>query len=265
MTNLAHKSEIIELLYLLADDDFIHAYRGSEWLGLAPHIEEDVAFSSINQDTMGHATILYRLLEELGEGKADDLSHLRLPEQFRNAIILEEKNGTGEYMASPNYDWAFTVIRHCFYDIAKKVRLESLKQSSYEPLAHAARKMLTEQVYHLMHWKVWFNQLMMSTDEARERMEDAITRVWEDFGGVLTLGPQSEKFVAAGLIADEKILKQQFLDQVQELFREVNFSLDSDPQMTRGDGRNGQHTKDLDHALKILSEVYVSDPQATGW
>ncbi|TCP29253.1 ring-1,2-phenylacetyl-CoA epoxidase subunit PaaC [Scopulibacillus darangshiensis] len=261
----SNKQELTELIYQLADDDFIHAHRGSEWLGLAPHIEEDVAFSSINQDTMGHATMYYRILSELGEGKADDLSHLRKKEQFRNAIILEEKNGTGEYLDSPNYDWAFTVIRHLFYDVAKKIRLESLKQSSYEPLADAARKMLTEQYYHLLHWKIWFKQLMTSTEEARDRMETAIKRVWKDFGGVLTLGPHAEKMVSAGLIEDEAALRERFIDQIQELFNEVNYSIDNEPLMIRGDGRNGEHTEDLEHALKTLSEVYVSDPQATGW
>lgn len=54
------KPALTSLLYQLADDDFILAYRGSEWLGLAPHIEEDVAFSSISQDTMGHAAMFYR-------------------------------------------------------------------------------------------------------------------------------------------------------------------------------------------------------------
>ena len=49
----------------------------SEWLGLAPHIEEDVASSSISQDSMGHAAIFYKLLEELGEGNADALAHAR--------------------------------------------------------------------------------------------------------------------------------------------------------------------------------------------
>ena len=43
------------------------------WLGLVPHIEEDVAYSSITQNTMGHAAINYGLLEELGEGKLDNL------------------------------------------------------------------------------------------------------------------------------------------------------------------------------------------------
>lgn len=66
--NADYKEALLSLLYQLADDDFILAYRGSEWLGLAPHIEEDVAFSSINQDTMGHATMFYHLLEELGKG-----------------------------------------------------------------------------------------------------------------------------------------------------------------------------------------------------
>ena len=46
-------------------------------LGLAPHIEEDVASSSISQDSMGHAAMYYKLLEELGAGNADDLAHLR--------------------------------------------------------------------------------------------------------------------------------------------------------------------------------------------
>ena len=69
-----YKKALIELLFQLADDDFLFAYRGSEWLGLAPHIEEDVASSSISQDSMGHVAIFYKLLEELGAGKADGFS-----------------------------------------------------------------------------------------------------------------------------------------------------------------------------------------------
>ncbi|MBM7643845.1 ring-1,2-phenylacetyl-CoA epoxidase subunit PaaC [Scopulibacillus daqui] len=254
-----------ELLYQLADDDFIHAHRGSEWLGLAPHIEEDVAFSSINQDTMGHAAMYYKLLEDLGEGKADDLSHRRKPEQYRNAIILEERNGSGEYLESPQYDWAFTVIRHFFYDVSKKIRLESLKQSSYEPLSEAARKILTEQYYHLMHWEVWFKQLMTSTAKARKKMEAAIFKVWDDFGGVLTLGPYGDEMVKAGLIEDEEVLKTRFTERMQKYFQSVDFKLVTEPQMKRGDGRAGVHTPDLEHALSTLSEVYVSDAEAAGW
>lgn len=253
-----------ELLYQLADDDFIHAFRGSEWLGLAPHIEEDVAFSSINQDTMGHAALYYHHLEELGEGNANDISHLREPIAYRNAVLLEEKNGEGEYQESPHYDWAFTVIRHLFYDMAKKIRLDSMKHASYEPLSHIAKKISTEQTYHLMHWETWFKQLMLSTTEARKRMESAIERVWDDLEGLLVLGPLEEDMVQAGLIEHELLLKERFLTKVRALFEQVNYRLDQDPKMLKGNGRIGEHTTDLNHALNILSEVYRSNP-VTSW
>ncbi|HET7628872.1 MAG TPA: 1,2-phenylacetyl-CoA epoxidase subunit PaaC [Bacillales bacterium] len=262
----ADNEALIELLYQLADDDFIHAHRGSEWLGLAPHIEEDVAFSSINQDTMGHAVMYFRLLEELGEGKIDDISHLRGPEHYRNAVILERKNGPGEYIEKPEYDWAFTVVRHLFYDTAKKIRLDSLKQSRYEPLAVAARKIVTEQYYHLLHWQLWFKQLMTSTDTAREKMEAAIAKVWADFGGMLTFGPRGEEMAAAGLIESEALLEKRWLKKIETLFREVDYPMPGDaPGMQHGNGRNGEHTEDLPHALNTLSAVYKSDEQAKAW
>ncbi|MGV3489577.1 MAG: 1,2-phenylacetyl-CoA epoxidase subunit PaaC [Tuberibacillus sp.] len=261
-----YKKALTELLYQLADDNFIHAFRGSEWLGLAPHIEEDVAFSSINQDTMGHAVMYYKLLEELGEGKADDLAHLRSSDSFRNAVLLEFKNGTGEYLESPDYDWAFTVVRHLFYDLFKKIRLNALKRSSYEPLAQAARKILTEQTYHLMHWKTWFSQLMLSTEEARLRMEKALERCWQDMGGVLTLGQYGEDMTAFGLIASEDELKTEWMAEMMSLFSKVHYQKpERGPAIVSGNGRNGEHHSDLDHALNILSEVYRGDPQATGW
>ncbi|GAB3043773.1 1,2-phenylacetyl-CoA epoxidase subunit PaaC [Virgibacillus ainsalahensis] len=256
---------ICELLYQLADDNFIHSYRGSEWLGLAPHIEEDVAFSSISQDTMGHAAMYYQLLEDLGEGNINDISHKRDPENFRNAIILEEVNGPGNYLKEPEYDWAFTVVRHLFFGVFKEIRLESLKQSSYEPLTHAAVKISTEQYYHLMHWKTWFNQLMSSTDEARERMERAIQRVWDEFDGVISLGKYSNDISDLDFIAPEEELRTQWLKSIQQLFAEVDFSIEGAPGMKSGNGRNGEHTDDLNEALNVLTEVYNSDLEAVAW
>jgi ring-1,2-phenylacetyl-CoA epoxidase subunit PaaC len=258
------KEALIELLYQLADDDFIMAFRGSEWLGLAPHIEEDVAFSSISQDMMGHASLYYHLLEDLGEGESDQIAHLRSPDKMRNAIILEEVNGQGTYLKEPDYDWAFTVVRNYFYAVHKQIRLDSLRQSAYEPLAEAARKIMTEQYYHLMHWDIWFKQLMTSTDEAKSRMSTAIDKVWKDFGGVLTLGPLYENIVKANFIDDEAVLKKRWTNKMEEVFSEIGHVYPGEPRMERGNGRSGVHTDDLKQALQTLSEVYATNP-AAGW
>ena len=46
----------------MADDEFVVGFRDSEWTGIAPMLEEDVAFSSLAQDEIGHARLLYELL-----------------------------------------------------------------------------------------------------------------------------------------------------------------------------------------------------------
>ena len=256
---------IAELIYQLADDNFIHAYRGSEWLGLAPHIEEDVAYSSINQDTMGHAAMYYELLEALGEGPLNDISHSRSAEDFRNAVILEEVNGTGTYLDQPKYDWAFTVVRQLFFSVLKQIRLESLNKSSYEPLVHASRKIQTEQYYHLMHWQTWFIQLMSSTEGARNRMERAIRRVWRDFGGAITLGRYAKEISELNLIESEEVLEEEWMKRISKIFDQVDFTIEGKPGMERGNGRNGEHTKDLVDALNVLGEVYNSDKEVVSW
>ena len=49
------------VLLELADDELIIGWRDSEWTGIAPTLEEDVAFSSIAQNEIGHARALYEL------------------------------------------------------------------------------------------------------------------------------------------------------------------------------------------------------------
>jgi ring-1,2-phenylacetyl-CoA epoxidase subunit PaaC len=261
--NEDYKEALLSLLYQLADDDFILAYRGSEWLGLAPHIEEDVAFSSINQDTMGHATMFYQLLEELGEGDQDHLAHGRKATERRNAIILEEVNGPGNYMEEPRYDWAFAVVRHYFYSVAKKVRIDALKNSSYEPLADMAIKINTELYYHLLHWKTWFIQLMNAGGEARARMNKAIERVLDEFQGVLTLGPMGKEMSLMDLIEGEESLKKRWEMAIQPVFQSSQLSFPPIVSMKKGNGRLGEHTPELDTALSTLSEVYNTNPAAS--
>ncbi|MFE4074672.1 1,2-phenylacetyl-CoA epoxidase subunit PaaC [Peribacillus sp. YIM B13477] len=256
---------IKELLLQLADDDFIHSYRGAEWLGLAPHIEEDVASASISQDTMGHSAIYYKLLDELGEGDADKLAHDRPAKERRNAIILELVNGPGHYMKDPDYDWAFAVVRNYFYTQAKAIKVQSLHSCSYEPLAEVAQKVQMELYYHLMHWKTWFVQLLGSGHlEAVSRMKAAIGKTMPDFAGVFSLGQYGEEMVELGLIEGEAVLQKKWIEAITPIFESVGLAATIQIGMARGDGRNGQHTEDLEKALETLSEVYASD-KAASW
>ncbi|MGY0692451.1 1,2-phenylacetyl-CoA epoxidase subunit PaaC [Virgibacillus sp. FSP13] len=255
----AYLEALTELIYQLADDDFIVSFRGSEWLGLAPHIEEDVAFSSITQNTMGHASMYYDLLEELGEGQADVLAHERPGNERRNAVYLEKRNGDGSYLDEPYFDWALTVVRHYFYEVLKKIKLEEISKSSYVPLANIAQKILMEQPYHLAHWKLWIQQLQQSSEDAQSRIHSRIVEAWQEFGDALEIGEKADAMVAHELIASEAFLKKQWQQEVEAIVASVP---ESPLGKQLGNGRNKEHTADLDHAIKTFAEVYESDKEA---
>ena len=58
-----------ELLLALADDELVIGYWDSEWTGIAPMLEEDVAMTSLATDELGHARAFYTLLGELDRSR----------------------------------------------------------------------------------------------------------------------------------------------------------------------------------------------------
>src|SRR5262249_105718 len=81
----------------LADDELILGWRNSEWTGIAPLLEEDVAFSSIAQNEIGHARAWYELAaRELGT-TADELAFDRRPEEYRCSRLRAPPRGAGAH------------------------------------------------------------------------------------------------------------------------------------------------------------------------
>ncbi len=149
-------------LLALADDELMMGHRASEWTGLGPLLEADLALSSIAQDEMGHALLLYTLLHEgFGLPDPDQLVYYRPAAEFRNAIFCELPRG----------DWGEAVVRHFLYDLAEQIRWEALTHSTYAPLAVIAKKILPEERYHLIHGQTWMKRLAQGTDESHKRMQ----------------------------------------------------------------------------------------------
>ncbi|SMO92295.1 1,2-phenylacetyl-CoA epoxidase subunit PaaC [Melghirimyces algeriensis] len=244
---------LTELLYQLADDELCLGHRDSEWLGLAPDIEGDVAFSSIAQDEVGHAVFYLERLHELGEAKPDQLAFFRGPGERRNAILLEQPNG----------DWARTIVRHFLYDIFDDIRMEALLQSSFHSLAQGVVKIRREEHYHLLHHKMWFTRLAQAGGEARQRMEQAVSEVWMEVGGLFSLGEVEEEMLHYGLIAcGSEGLAQRWAERMRPLFDEAGLNWPGMPVKPKRDGRKGEHTKDLERLIQTMSEVVGSDPDA---
>jgi ring-1,2-phenylacetyl-CoA epoxidase subunit PaaC len=127
-----------------------------------PHLEEDLAFSSIAQDEMAHARLLYGLaLPLMGDGWDEDRLALgRDPAGYRNAVLCER----------PNRDWGYSLARQYVYDTADDVRLRALASSSWRELADVVAVMRMEETYHLEHARMWFRRLAEGPVGAREHL-----------------------------------------------------------------------------------------------
>jgi ring-1,2-phenylacetyl-CoA epoxidase subunit PaaC len=167
-------SERTDLLLSLADDELILGWRNSEWTGIAPYLEEDVAFSSIAQNEIGHARALYELAAaELGT-TADELAFDRRPDEYRCAPLVELRR----------LEWARTIARHWLYETADEIRLATLKGSADPDIAGIAAKIDREETYHRLHAEMWVDRLL-ATGDGRARLNEAVDELWPYALGVL--------------------------------------------------------------------------------
>jgi ring-1,2-phenylacetyl-CoA epoxidase subunit PaaC len=176
---------VAEQLLRIADDELVLGWRDSEWTGIAPLLEEDVALSSIAQGEIGHARALYELAAaELGS-TSDELAFDRPPAEYRSAPFVELR-------LVP--DWARTSARRWLYETADAIRVEALKDSADPAVAGLAEKMEREEVYHRMHAQMWADRL---GEEPRFRR--AVEELWPYALGLLEGGQRHELARRAGL------------------------------------------------------------------
>jgi ring-1,2-phenylacetyl-CoA epoxidase subunit PaaC len=199
-------NERAALLLSLADDELIVGWRDSEWTGIAPTLEEDVAFSSIAQNEIGHARALYELAAaELGTD-ADALAFDRTPDEYRCAPLVELHL----------LEWAHTIARRYLYEEADRVRIEALKSSDDEELAGLAAKIDREEVYHRMHAELWAARL-----HEEPRFRAAVDELWPYALGVVSPELREELARRVGLEVVEAKERGEHTPELAELWNEM--------------------------------------------
>jgi ring-1,2-phenylacetyl-CoA epoxidase subunit PaaC len=242
---------VVDLLYRLADDELIIGHRDSEWTGLAPILEEDIAFSSMAQDEVGHALAYYRLLEELGEGDPDTLAFARKAGQYRCASLV----------SLPRGDWAFSVLRQFLYDTAESVRLRALCDGSYVPLAQLARKLHGEEKYHMMHGRSWVLRLGSATEESRRRMQAALETAYPHALALFEPTDADEALDRYDVAPREQQLRKQWESAAAPVLGEAGLRVARNVEPAYG-GRRGRHAPALGELLEAMQLVYNTDPGA---
>ncbi|HEX7950497.1 MAG TPA: 1,2-phenylacetyl-CoA epoxidase subunit PaaC [Candidatus Limnocylindrales bacterium] len=187
----AVRAALGDLLLSMADDEFVSGFTDSEWTGIAPLLEEDVAMSSISQDELGHARALYELLATVvDDGRdADAIAYDREPGDYRHAHLLDHPKG----------DWAETIARRFLYELADEARLASIGDG-WPPFAELVAKLRREERYHRMHAVAWIRRLANGGPEARSRLEGALSAIEPDAATVFSPLAGEPELLQAGIL-----------------------------------------------------------------
>jgi ring-1,2-phenylacetyl-CoA epoxidase subunit PaaC len=197
----------------LADDELVLGWRDSEWTGIAPLLEEDVAFSSIAQNEIGHARAVYELLVG-AEGDADALAFDRPLEEYRCAPLVELHL----------LEWAHTIARRWLYEVADEIRITTLKDDSDPAVAGLAAKIDREEAYHRMHAEMWHDRLR---DEPR--FQSAVEELWPYALGVLPAELRGELVSRVGLAEVDAIERGAHTEGLPPLWDEMTMVRRSAP------------------------------------
>jgi ring-1,2-phenylacetyl-CoA epoxidase subunit PaaC len=242
---------LAERLLALADDELVLAHRNSEWAGHAPILEEDIAFANIALDEMGHAAIWYGLHGALTGDDPDRLIFLRNPGEYRNVQMVELPKG----------DWAFSMLRQYLFDAAESVTLAHLKASAYRPLAEAAAKIATEEIYHLRHTGSWLRRLGLGTEESRARTQAALDTLWPYARQLFAPLPGDAALATAEIIPDAAPLRREWEGIVRPFLAECGLVI-PDEALPRRDISRAEHTEHLMDLLAEMQSVARMDPAA---
>jgi ring-1,2-phenylacetyl-CoA epoxidase subunit PaaC len=273
---------LVSLLTALADDELIIGHRHSEWTGFAPHLEEDVAFSSIAQDEIGHAAALFGLVAKLTGDDPDHLAFGRDPSEYRNAVLCER----------PNRDWAYTLARHWLYDTADGVRHEALEDAADPEFRALIVKMRREERYHLLHADTWLKRIAHGPVEGRTKVMDALSEALPEAAAIFDALEDEEDAVKQGWMpVPSTEMRARFLDRAtafldslglpteitRQLDETAEFVASSSGDLIASDdagaarasrgggagGRQGHHSADFDALWDEMTSTYRHDPGAT--
>lgn len=252
---LPDQNHLFEFLCRLGDNTLILGHRISEWCGLAPVLEEDIALANTALDLIGQTQLWLGLAGEVeNKGRsADDLAMLRDVWEFRNVLLNEQPNG----------DFGQTIMRQFLFDTWHVHMLRELCQSVDARVAEIAAKAVKEAQYHVERSAETVIGLGDGTQESHTRMQSALDLLWPYVGELYSSDATDQAMLESGIAPDPALLSTSCNEHMQRVLTEATLEIPESSFAHQG-GKNGfRHSEHLGHLLTQMQWLQRAYPGAS--
>ena len=247
-------NHLFEFLLRQGDNTLMLGHRTSEWCGVAPALEEDIALANTALDLIGQTQLWLGYAAEV-EGKnssANDLTFLRDAYDFRNVLMMEVLNE----------DFGRTLMRQFLFDAYQVPWLTELQNSTNQRVAEIAAKSLKEALYHLERSRETVVALGDGTEESNKRMQAALDYLWPYCGELFGEDETDQAMSKQGVAPVPSTLKSEWDESVSRTLSEACLIIPVS-NFAHSGGRTGfRHAEHLGHMLATMQTLQRSYPGA---
>jgi len=240
-----YRRRLVKFMEMHANSELMGVLPERDWILRAPTLQRKLALTAKIQDEVGHAQLIYRVVEDLGKPRdacLDDLLAGRA--KFHNVFHY------------PTRTWGDVGVIAWLVDAAAIISQKALLKCSYAPYARVMKKVCWEESFHILHGRDVVLAMVNGTDSQREMVQEALDRWWEPlmmFHG--TPIPADEDPMVYWRIKSQanEDARQEFLDGYVDQIREIGLTL-PDPKLHRNAAGRWEYTEpDWDKLMAVVS------------
>lgn len=163
----AYRKAIVSFIEFHANSEYMGALLERDWIPRAPTLDRKLALAAKVQDEVGHAQLLYRILEDLGR-----------PMQSVIDDLLAGRTKFHWFFHYKARSWADVGVIAWLSDAASALAQADLAKGSYAPYRRALTKICWEEGYHITWGYDVVKSLMSGTAEQRRMMQASLDEWW---------------------------------------------------------------------------------------
>ena len=163
-----YRARLVKFIEMHANSELMGVLPERDWILRAPTLQRKLALTAKIQDEVGHAQLIYRVVEDLGKPRAACLDDL-----------VSGKSKFHNVFHYPTPTWGDVGVIAWLVDAAAIVSQKALLKCSYAPYARIMKKICWEESFHILHGRDVILALVTGTDHQRELLQEALDRWWE--------------------------------------------------------------------------------------